>query len=57
MLTDEDVEEFRVRVESAFTPLRCGTEDWDYKEKLCFKVFDSKNEITIEMHEVETRLM
>ncbi len=29
---------------SAFTPLRCVAEPWDYGERVRFRVFDSSNE-------------
>jgi len=28
-------------IESAFTPLRCVAEDWDYGDRIRFRVFDN----------------
>gem|GEM_PF-2040712 len=36
-------EEIKAIVETAFKPLRCVAEVWDYDQKLRFRVFDEKD--------------
>lgn len=36
-------------VESAFRPLRCVAEVWDYEQKLRFKVFDQNDRGVVEV--------
>jgi hypothetical protein len=52
MLTDEEIEQIKVRLEGAFKPLRCVAEVWDYNQKLRFKVFDHNDQGIIEMSEI-----
>ena len=39
-------------IESAFAPLRCVAEPWDYEYRIRFRVFDADNELLISMDEV-----
>lgn len=52
MRTDEDI---RAVVESAFKPLRCVAETWDYEHRLRFKVFDENEQGVIEVPDVALR--
>jgi hypothetical protein len=52
MLADDAIEKIRLRVESAFNPLRCVAEIWDYKAKLRFKIFDTKGQGIVELTNV-----
>jgi hypothetical protein len=55
MLTDQDITKITARVESAFAPLRCVAEVWDYKEKLRFKIFDDEDNGIIEVPQIALR--
>jgi len=55
MLTDENINNIKFRVEGAFKPLRCVAEIWDYKQKLRFKVFDNDNHGIIEIPSIVLR--
>ena len=55
MLTDEEIEEIMSKLESAFKPLRCVVEVWDYKQRLRFKVFDHNDRGIIDMPEIVLR--
>ena len=46
MISNDEIKE---EIESAFSPLRCVAEIWDYGQKLRFKVFDGSDEGVIEM--------
>ena len=40
-------DEIRNIVETAFNPLRCVAEIWDFDQKLRFRVFDPKDEVVL----------
>ncbi|WP_146023677.1 MULTISPECIES: hypothetical protein [unclassified Pseudomonas] len=42
-------------IESAFTPLRCVAERWDYGERVRFRVFDSSDEPAFTVEELLKR--
>jgi len=43
-LTNEQIKTF---IESAFSPLRCAAEIWDYDQKIRFKVFSQTDEVLL----------
>jgi hypothetical protein len=55
MLSDEEIEQIKVRLEGAFKPLRCVAEVWDYKQKLRLKIFDHKDQGIFEMRDIVIR--
>ncbi len=52
MLTDEGLAKVKAELRGAFTPFRCVAEDFDYKQKLRFKVFDRSGDGIVEVREV-----
>ena len=48
-------EEILGAVESAFRPLRCVAEVWDYEQKLRFKVFDGADRGVVEVRDLGLR--
>jgi hypothetical protein len=55
MLTDDEIKGIMGRIESAFKPLRCVAKDWDYKEKLKFRVFDDNDQVILEREKITLR--
>jgi len=55
MLSDEQIEIIKQRLEGSFNPLRCVADVWDYKQKLRFKVFDETDRAIIEVPEIVLR--
>jgi hypothetical protein len=61
MMTDEQIANVKAKLEGAFRPLTCKAEDWDYKEKMRFKVLDGNHNAIFEnpkitQHDVESSL-
>ena len=52
MMTDKQIATAKSRLENAFRPLICKAQDWDYRAKMCFKVFDENNNIIFEVPKI-----
>jgi hypothetical protein len=55
MATDTDNKQIIETVESAFKPLRCVAEIWDYGQKLRFRITDVKGGVIFEFSEIVLR--
>jgi hypothetical protein len=55
MMTDEQIAIARARLEAAFRPLVCEAEDWDYKEKMRFRVLDEQGAVILNVPEIFQR--
>ena len=52
MLTNQEI---KSTIESAFRPLRCAAEIWDYEQKLRLRVFDLKDRPVLRVDEIVLR--
>ena len=52
MSNDLSAQEAASIIESAFAPLRCVAEPWDYEYRIRFRVFDDNDEPMLRMDEV-----
>jgi hypothetical protein len=55
MLSDEEIQQIKLRLEGAFKPLRCVAEVSDYKQKISFRIFDHKNQGVFEIRNIVLR--
>jgi hypothetical protein len=56
MTPELSVAEIKEIIRSAFAPLHCGVEDFDYQQKVRFRVFDAKDEVVLDVPEIKIRV-
>jgi hypothetical protein len=44
-------------IRNAFQPLRCGVEDFDYEQKVKFRIFDEKDQPVLRMDDVKASIV
>ena len=52
MSRDLTAQEAAAIIESAFAPLRCVAEPWDYDHRIRFRIFNSNDEPILRMNEL-----